>query len=130
MLVNLNEPINQMVCINEQNYIISICDMHCIGLIIMHAIQCLRYSILYPEFLALLTKYLCQRLMVLQESCKMAEFLKYNKLVTSVVKIYLNTSIIRRCQAFKKINNRWIFFNPRFLSLITPRISGGSRDMH
>jgi hypothetical protein len=35
-------------------------------------------SILYPEFLALLTKYLC--LTVLQESCKMAKVLidKYN----------------------------------------------------
>jgi hypothetical protein len=50
--------------------------------------------ILYPEFLALLTQYLCQRLTVLQESCKMAKFLQYNKLATSVVK---NT--------FKYINN-------------------------
>jgi hypothetical protein len=34
-----------------------------------------RVIILYPEFLALLAKYLCQRLTVLQESCKMAKFL-------------------------------------------------------
>jgi hypothetical protein len=40
--------------------------------------------ILYPEFLALLAKYLCQRLTVLQEFCKMAKFLKYNNLPTSV----------------------------------------------
>jgi hypothetical protein len=43
----------------------------------------LQNFILYPEFLALLAKYLCQRLTVLQESC--------NKLATSVVKIHLNT---------------------------------------
>jgi hypothetical protein len=43
--------------------------------------------ILYPEFLALLAKYLCQHLTVLQEYCKMAKFLKYNKLATLVVKI-------------------------------------------
>jgi hypothetical protein len=46
----------------------------------------------------LLAKYLCQRLTVLQESCKMAKILKYNKLKTSVVKIHKNTSITRRCQ--------------------------------
>jgi hypothetical protein len=63
-------------------------------------------DILYPEFLALLAKYLCQCLTVLQESCKMAKFLKYNKLTTSVVKIYLNTSITRRCEAFVRLNNR------------------------
>jgi hypothetical protein len=67
---------------------------------------------------------------VLQKSCKMAKFLKYNKLATSVVKIHLNTSITRRCQAFVRLNNRWIFFNRRFSSLITPRISGGSSNMH
>jgi hypothetical protein len=50
--------------------------------------------------------YLCQRLTVLQESCKMAKFLKYNKLATSVVKIDLNTSITRRCQTFVRLNNR------------------------
>jgi hypothetical protein len=87
-------------------------------------------GILYPEFLARLAKYLCQRLTVLQESCKMEKFLKYNKLTTSVVKIYLNTSIARRCQAFVRLKNRLIFFNRIFLSLITPRISGGSRNMH
>jgi hypothetical protein len=86
--------------------------------------------ILYPEFLARLAKYLCQRLKVLQESCKMAKFLKYNKLATSVIKIYLNTSITGRYQAFVRLKNRWIFFNRRFLSLITPRISSGSRNMH
>jgi hypothetical protein len=71
--------------------------------------------ILYPEFLALPAKYLRQRLTILQESCKMAKFLKYNKLATSVVKIHLNTSITRRCQTFVRFNNRWIFFNRRFL---------------
>jgi hypothetical protein len=65
--------------------------------------------ILYPEFLALLATYLCQRLTVLQESFKMANFLKYKKLATSVVKIYLNTLITRRCQAFVRFNNRFIF---------------------
>jgi hypothetical protein len=39
-----------------------------------------------PESLALLAKYPCQHLTVLQESCKMAKFLKYNKLATSVLK--------------------------------------------
>jgi hypothetical protein len=61
-------------------------------------------AILYPEFLALLAKYLCQRLTVLQESCKMSKFLKYNKLTTSVVKMHLNTSITRQCQAFVRLN--------------------------
>jgi hypothetical protein len=50
---------------------------------------CFDMIILYPEFLALLAKYLCQRLTVLQESCKMAKFLKYNKLPASVVNLYL-----------------------------------------
>jgi hypothetical protein len=59
--------------------------------------------ILYAEFLALLAKHLCQRLTILQESCKMAKFLKYNKLTTSVVKIRLNTSIARRCQTFVRL---------------------------
>jgi hypothetical protein len=72
------------------------------------------HNILYPEFLALLAKYLCQRLTVLQESCKMAKFLKYNKLATSVVKIHLYTLITRRCQASVRLNNRWILFNCRF----------------
>jgi hypothetical protein len=31
------------------------------------------HSILYPEFLALLAKYLCQRLTILQEFCKIAK---------------------------------------------------------
>jgi hypothetical protein len=64
------------------------------------------FCILYPEFLALLAQYLCQRLTVLQESCNMAKFLKYNKLATSVVKMHLNTPINRRCQAFVRPNNR------------------------
>jgi hypothetical protein len=43
------------------------------------------------------------------ESCKMAKFLKSNKLATSFVKIFLNTWIPRRCQAVVRLNNRWIF---------------------
>jgi hypothetical protein len=48
---------------------------------------------------AKLSLYLCQRLMVLQKSCKMTKFLKQNKLVTSFA-IFVNSPIPRRCEAF------------------------------
>jgi hypothetical protein len=62
-------------------------------------------SFFTQKFLALLSQYLCQRFTVLQEYCKMAKFLKYNKLATSVVKLHLNTSITRRYQTSVRLNN-------------------------
>jgi hypothetical protein len=64
----------------------------------------IKQSCSYPHL------YLCQRLTVLQESCEMARFLKWNKLVTSVAHIFVNISVPRRCQAFLWFNSRAEFF--------------------
>jgi hypothetical protein len=49
------------------------------------------------------------------------------KLATSVAKIFVNTSILRRCQACQRPLNS---FKSQILKFDYTRISGGSRNMH
>jgi hypothetical protein len=53
----------------------------------------------------------------------MANFLKYNKLATSVAKLFANTSI-------DDVKPFYGLTTDEFSSLITPRINGGPRKMH